>query len=286
MSEEKKEIPKHIDITPQQYRQLDFLRLFRLCRNLELFNRKRKMPVEYNTDDVDKNDKNSRSACRRLLRALIVHIFPETYTIKSNFNNYFIEFPPEMRSALSYMNSNLYDFQRSEDPEYREAATGYRLLAGQLGGFVYPRIPYSIKIHFAPDQRRRYRDVRRIAMGGSGTGTFIWKPPESFYQCAKACLEYKEHWDKYAELLVRVSERHKKEKEEAAKKKERQRSTRTTRTAQRAQQPEAGSTSSPTALRQLADAVAHSAQHGPRNTQESFNRALQDMLERRRGNEQ
>lgn len=280
MSEEK--VPKNVTITPQQYRQIDFLRLFRLCRNLELFNRKRKMPVEYNTDDVDKNDKNSRSACRRLLRALIVHVFPDGYTIKSNFNNYFIEFPPQMRDALSYLNSKLYDFQRSEDKEYTEAAVGYRLLARSVGGFVYPRIPYSIKIHFAPDQRRRYRDVRRIAMGGNSSGSFIWKPSESFYQCAKACLEYKEHWDKYADLLVKVVERHRAEAEEKRKKKAPDPLPGTSRqTAQvRVSQREVGSTSSG-ALRQLANAVAQSAESGPRNTQESFNRALQRLQERR-----
>jgi hypothetical protein len=280
MSEEKENTPKHVTITPQQYRQLDFLRLFRLCRNLELFNRKRKMPVEYNTDDLDKNDKNSRSACRRLLRGLVVHIFPDNYTIKSNFNNYFVEFSPEMRSALSYINGQVYNLERSQDPEYREAARGYRLIAGHVAGFIYPRIPYSVKIHFSPDSRRRYRDVRRMAMGGGNPyGDYIWKPPESFYKCAKACLEYKEHWDKYSDLLMKVAERHKREEEEKKRNPVKAKVTARTRQAVGVATRDEGQSSE--SFQRLAEAVAQSAETGPRNTQESFNRALQGLLNRR-----
>lgn len=271
VSEETTESPKEVTVTRQQYRQIDFLRLFRLCRNLGLFNRKRKMPKEYNSDDLEKDDKNARSACRRLLRILIVHIFPDHYNIKSNFSNYFIEFPPEMRSALSYINNAVYDLERSEDKEYREAAAGYRLISSHVSGFVYPRIPYSIKIHFSSDQRRRYRDVRRLAMGQNTYGDFVFKPPEDFYNCAKACLEYKEHWEKYADLLIKVAERHKREREKK----------RVEVHQQNLREERSRTEASEAARRRLADAVAHSAEHGPRNTQTSFDTALQRLLERR-----
>jgi len=287
MSEEK-ETPKYVDITPQKYRQLDFLRLFRLCRSLELFNRKRKMPTEYNTDDSDKDDKNSRSACRRMLRALIIHVFPDGYIVKSNFNNYFVEFSIEMRNTLSYINSNLHEFRRSSVDEYREAAEGYTLLASSIGGFVYPRIPYNIKIHFADDlARRQHRGLRRMALDGNSDGSFVWKPSESFYKCAVACLEYKEHWDKYSELLIEVVEKHKEDMKNGEK--QRQQDIKNNKRKVNSMITNAVITTdaitatvvNTESTRILTDAIARSAEHGPRNTQESFDRALQRLQERR-----
>lgn len=276
MSEEKKNDPKQVVVTTQQYRQIDFLRIFRLCKDLGLFNRKRKMPTEYVLENQENNDKNGRSACRRLLRALIVHIFPSNYTIKSNFNNYFVEFPIDVRNALSYINANSYNIERSSNLEHREALTGFRLIATNLNDFVYPRIPYSIKIHFSPEQRRRYGYVRNT---GNGREDYIWKPPENFYQCAKTCLEYKENLEKYIELIMKIAIEHRKDVEEVAAARYRKKVEEADKILQTAR------SSGPESMTILANAVAQSAQTGPRNTQESFNRALQDMLNRRRNDE-
>jgi len=298
MSEEKNSSSKYVTVTTSQYRQLDFLRLFKLCKDLNLFNRKRKMPIEYKSTNEDNDDKNSRSSCRRLLRALVSHIFPTQYSVKSNFSNYFVEFPPDMRSALSYININYRSMESSTNPEYIEAVTGYRLISGQVGGFVFPRVPYSIKIHFSPDQRRQYRDVRRAALdSGNNFGDYVWKPAESFYQCAKACLEYKEHWDKYSNLILKVADQHKLEAEVLAEQKKKIRAvprpsvsvntypdiiTTYIDPAPRVTEQQVQNTRNEESSRVLAEAVAQSAQTGPRNTQESFNRALQSLLDRRR----
>lgn len=289
MSEGKENSSKYVKVTTEQYRQLDFLRLFKLCKDLNLFNRKRKMPIEYKSNNSENNDKDARSACRRLLRALIKHIFPESYNVKSNFSNYFVEFPVDMRTALSYINNNAHHLERSTNEEYREAVRGYRLIAMPVGGFVSPRIPYSIKIHFSPDQRRQYRDVRRTALG-QGHGDYVWKPAENFYKCAKACVEYKQYWDEFANLIIKVAEKHRAEVEEAARNREKlkkvgaashARNTPSLNNPQPVVSPQPVIRNAESA-RVLAEAVAQSAVTGPRNTQESFNRALQDMLARRR----
>ena len=54
------------------YRQIDYLRLFRLCKNIGFINRKRKMPSEYG-EDIS----NARSAGKRLLRSLIKELFSD-----------------------------------------------------------------------------------------------------------------------------------------------------------------------------------------------------------------
>jgi hypothetical protein len=292
----KEQFSKNVIVTREQYRQIDFLRLYRLCKDLNLFNRKRKMPIEYKSNNESNNDEDSRSACRRMLRTLIIHIFPDNCKIKSSFDNYYVEFPADTREAFSYISNNSRVLEHSEDLEYKDAVVGFRFLSDQFGGFVYPRMPYSVKIHFSQDQRRRFRGSRRnTANSINDSGEYIYKPSESFYKSAKACVEYKTHWDKYHNLLINVCNRHKFEMTNGIKE-TKNTNPRTVAVAVPAHNPFVA-TAVPTtilvpvepvvvptvaeSMRILSEAVTRSAETGPRNSQESFNRALQNMLERR-----
>jgi len=240
----------NVEINSQQYIQLDYLRLFRLCKNLNLVNRKRKMPINYALNDIS----NSRSACKRLLRTLIIYIFPDEYKIKSDYNCYFIEFPYTIRYNLSYINTHYDNLQRSQDPEYIEAINGYTLLCTSIREFIYPRVPYNIKISFSSLDNRNYYPLE------NRNTTYIYKPDENFYKCAVACLEYKEHCDKYIEFLDRIVNRHKTEKDKPKVK-------------------------IPKPNIQLNNIITQSSEERSRNTQNAFNNALQRLQERRMSDE-
>jgi hypothetical protein len=251
MSDTKENNSEPVVITTQQYRQIDFLRLFRLCKSLELVNRKRKMPTEYNTGDIEKDQKNARSACRRLLRALIVNIFPDTYTIRSNYNCYHIEFPNDMRDAISFLNSNIRNFERADDEELRNAAVGYRQITDRNRVFIHARVPYSIKINFSNP--------------GVRYGSYVFKPAENFYECAKECVAFQEVWNRYADVMISAV---KKYREKPPKINRPRTTSRTT-------------TTTPAVISRLTQAVQQSAETGPRNSQQRFNEALQRLRESR-----
>lgn len=69
------------EIQKKHIYQLDFLKLFRLCRELGLVSRCRKMPIQYD------NLSNMKSSCRRLLRLVVAHSFPN-YDIRGKSYNY------------------------------------------------------------------------------------------------------------------------------------------------------------------------------------------------------
>ena len=184
-------------ITTTHYRQLDFLRLFRLARGLGLVKRKRKMPSDYTAlDDNEKTQGDSRSACRRLLRMILQHVYPE-FTISSNWNHYFLSFPQEHKDTLTFLLQNFRHIEASTDKETVEAVSYYREMM-LASGLIAVALPYQIKVRLSnirPNTRSNsYQPIR---------------PRESFYQCAIESIRYKELLDKCMPVIIKVVNAHK-----------------------------------------------------------------------------
>jgi len=195
------ETDNQLAITANHYRQLDFLRLFRLARGLELVKRKRKMPVNYDSDS------NARSACRRLLRAVIKQLFNDC-TMTSNWNHYFVVLPQEQRNALTYFIRNIGYLTRSDIREVRDAVASYEEIAEHIDGFIYPALPSQIKVRLssASHTRRNRNSIQAI------------KPAENFYRCAVACIRYKAIWNTHIDSIIKVAESEQAKANVAAKK--------------------------------------------------------------------
>jgi hypothetical protein len=190
---------EQLALTAYHYRQLDFLRLFRLARSLEIAKRKRKMPVEYK-DNAEKGPTNARSACRRLLREVVKYVFPG-FEINSNWNNYFVHIPLEIRSTLTYIQRNIGRLEASTKRNVRDMVAHYNELKEHIDGLVYPGFPYQINVRLSSTDHSRYRRAR---MAARGQGTNI-RPPENFYKCALACIQYKALWDRYIDDIIKTT---------------------------------------------------------------------------------
>lgn len=173
-----------IEITTQQYRQIDFLRLFRLCRNLNIINKKRKMPINYSSGDLDKDDRNSRSASRRLLREVIKYSFKD-YPISSSSTTYYITIPKQINDNLTWFINNYYRIERIQ--EASNLVNAYRNITNFRNRNIGLGLPQNISIYLA------YGNVNRR--------DYLYKPNKSFYEIAKNCLAFKAVWDENIEII-------------------------------------------------------------------------------------
>ncbi len=187
------EIDKQLAITQNHYRQLDFLRLFRLARSLGLVKRKRKMPVDYDNPTNTKVNSNARSACRRLLRVIIKHLFDDC-EVTSNWNHYFITLPQEHRVVLSYFMRNIGYLGRSDNREVRDAVASFREIREHIDGFVYPALPAQIKVRLSTSRRSARQNIDMPV-----------KPAENFYRCAVACMNYKTIWTTHIDAIIKAA---------------------------------------------------------------------------------
>jgi hypothetical protein len=176
------------------YIQLDYLRLFRLCRKLGIVNRKRKVPGEYDTDG------KALGATRRLLKDFVKHIFPECSITSGRIIMAIL--PSAEHNVIRDLNNKSEGFF-SNAPDGERAQELLRELREHIDGFVCPALPYEIRIlssSSVPMSR-----FNAIAVKNHMTN----RPPDEFYRCALACLKYREIWDRnmafLREFLVRES---------------------------------------------------------------------------------
>jgi len=72
------------EISLANFLQLEFLKLFRLCVDLGLVKRKRKMPIDYENIETE-----GQTPSRRLFRLILKYVFPDC-EIKGNRTSYII----------------------------------------------------------------------------------------------------------------------------------------------------------------------------------------------------
>lgn len=171
-----------------QYRQINFLRLFRLCKNMGIIKRKRKMPNEY-------KDANQKTAGKKLVHAVIKELFPN-YDVKSDSAYYYITIPKNINEVLSSLGTKPRSYFANAGAEGEEALRRFGSLRQNMGGHIFPIFPYEIKVSVInTETNSRYNTLIR-------NGTRTCRPREDFYSCAKFCVEYKKLWEEHAQHLV------------------------------------------------------------------------------------
>jgi hypothetical protein len=163
----------------QQYMQIDFLRLFRLCRSLDVAKRKRKMPIDY-------DDENTASATgRRLLKSLLdKHLFNGWPKPRTQYSTISIPIPTLDRSVFNIINSLFYNnnLMNACGELGSDVRQKYSELLEGNAPFVSTYFPYEIKI--------RLTDRNADTLSG-------FKPQERLYECALHCIEFKNKLDDY-----------------------------------------------------------------------------------------
>jgi len=176
-----------------QYLHLEFLQLFRLCKERNYVNRKRKTPVSYT------NRSDALNCCKRLIKFFLEKTFAghsvslnrTVITIKCNKDEenayYWVE---ALRNNMDLMNNanactkintlwNLWD-------------TYNRMDNNRFCSPTYPRP--SIDVHICRGYYNRYAQASRL--------------PFRFYEVALAVLEIKQRrdrvWPKIAELTIEL----------------------------------------------------------------------------------
>lgn len=259
-----------------QYRQIDYLRLFRLCKNLGFINRKRKMPSEYGADHS-----GSRNAGKRLLRALIKHLFPDL-EVNSDYGAYFMVIPRDARDALAFVGSRAQDYFDAAGESGAEALRKYTEIRQSIEGHVNPVLPYEIKIFMvSQDRNSRYNTARRNGA--------VRKPQEDFYRCAKACIEFKRIWDENISFLISFAQEEVTRERERAEALRREREERRRRERERIEQERAEMAERERVrleqLRNLERQAEEERQVRVQNAQSTFNSALQQFRRLRGENE-
>ncbi len=172
-----------------QYRQIDFLRLFRLCKEFGFINRKRKMPTEYGSDASA-----TRGAGKRLLRALLKHLFSD-FEINSDHGTYYMVVPREIKESFNFISNHGQDYFDTIGVNGATALQKFSEIRQTIDGHVCPTLPHEISIYM---QSRDPSSLYHIATK-NGTSN---KPPEDFFRCARACVKFKKIWDENVPFLV------------------------------------------------------------------------------------
>jgi hypothetical protein len=164
-----------------QYRQIDFLRLFRLGKEKGYFKRKRKMPIDYpnSKDDAIK-------CCRRLLRDFIAKTFPknEGFLVSSEIPKFIIDcHQTGIRNIYHYFSHYretilLLDGGKEVLEKFNELTASRDCFlnldqsyvnCGHNNLYVYPSPTHS-------NSQRSFRPIQEL------------------YPCAKEVLEYRKIW--------------------------------------------------------------------------------------------
>lgn len=257
-------------ITKSIYRQIDFLRLFRLCKELGLVQRKRKMPVDYNSSNVEYNDKSGRSSCRRLLRLVIMDQFPEEhFKIRSNHDGYYIELPRELRQRINYYYSHIERFERNT-PEAARVVHLYESINIVNFEHIHVNLPYKISIIFSSPRRSLYTR----------------KPSEDFYQTAMDVISYRRILDENYDRLIQaidewptIQARINREREQRIQERRRQQEAEEQQRMERLREQENERLRN---LEILSRQIQEQRQNVANSSQEAFDLALQNLIERRR----
>lgn len=253
-----------------QYRQIDFLRLFRLCKQRGIVKRKRKTPAEYGADRA-----GARGAGKRLLRSLIKELFPN-FGISGDFGRFFLTVPAEDRDLISNLSSLSRTFFANAGDAGTEALSKFEELRQNIDGHVAPAIPYEIKIHVgSSNPSDKYNNLIRQGISTN-------RPRENFYNCAIACIKFKKIWDENVPFLRTFYEREsrlERQREEEAREaqRERRRAERERLLQERAEREER-ERERIQALRQLEEQIENERISRVYGAQSAFDRAMQQYM--------
>jgi len=169
------------------YLQIDFLRLFRLSRQLKYVNKKRAMPPAYH----DTNE--AVNCCKRLLKSFLSKVFPsDLCTIKTSGSDFKIILKREYIDLFIFFNR--YAWKKSEkdlEDKFRILNAHSPSLRPSLTSSGY----YSTNVHVSTTSFHHY-----YRYGGYTTS----RTPHRFYDAALEVLEYKKVWDEVIPTLLKI----------------------------------------------------------------------------------
>jgi len=170
-----------------KYRQIDFLRLFRLCVNNGIIKRKRKIPTEYSSD------RDVLTALKRLMRAFLKGTFID-YSIYNKRDNYLITVPRVIVDAFHFIERQNSEYFETLGEYGSKALRKYTEAKRSISGFVsYANTDIRVSV-VSTQTTSDYRIAK--SMGAK------YRPPQEFYKCALAVQEFKNSWDECTSFLI------------------------------------------------------------------------------------
>ncbi|MGW8177894.1 MAG: hypothetical protein ACWGQW_03755 [bacterium] len=188
-----------------QYKQIDFLRLFRLCRERGVVRRKRKMPSQYDRAS------HVNSSCSKLFKSFLTGVFEDSEVqVDNRRNQYRVMTPSGAAERLNFINGRR-TFLTSVD-EYRDIIRRLDALsvANDNNGFITGVDAHgynSFVVASTPSADGRYQAV----VSGLTNASNVTRPREEYYRCAKACLDYKARWNEHIGILCSFVDDHRQE---------------------------------------------------------------------------
>ena len=195
------------DLKRLQYKQIDFLRLFRLCREMEFVRRKRKMPNQY--------EKTSyiNSSCSKLFKTFLTGLFSESdINVDGRRSIYTIVTPEGTAERLTYIRNNINTLLKIQ--EYRDLVRAYNIINTNNSGFITTPESYGFQHFTVTPISNSGRYSRVSASVPNEYLKDISRPKEEYYRCAKVCISFKEVWNNNVGYICRTVDNNRKDIEE------------------------------------------------------------------------
>lgn len=183
-----------------QYRQIDFLRLFKLCRELGVIQRKRKMPTQYDGQNY------ASLAISKLFKSFLTETFEDLQiNAEARLHSYSINIPHETSEKLRFINNRFQTLNVHEN--YADILTRFTTLmdVSNFNFIISPR-DYNftlLKITAMPNVGGRFQSI----VANMESRVYVSRPREEYYRAAKDCLAYKAVWNEHIGHLCEFVDR-------------------------------------------------------------------------------
>lgn len=150
-----------------QLRQIDFLRMFKMCQEYGVVKNKRKMAIECATDDA------ARTACKKLFNSFVEHLF-DGFSINAARHTMFIVLPYQTIAQI--------DLVRKNKHVTTDIVSAYNELTGFRGIFITSFFPHEVRVSFKMETDNYQH--------------------ESFSKTAKELIEFKKFFEEKVAFIV------------------------------------------------------------------------------------
>jgi len=189
------------------YLQIDFLRLFRLCKNMNIISRKRKMPIDYISDS--KNFDKALVANKRLFTMFLKSLF-NGYSISNEKYSYYISVPYSMVSDITYIEKLITRItSNNTTPRQIDILQRHLNLKDGIRGHICLIRGKSLEIRVSLSSVDASSPARNAILKGNTN-----RPSQDFYRCALACIDFKNIWERDMALINQFVIDHQKDLEE------------------------------------------------------------------------
>lgn len=187
-----------------QYRQIDYLRLFKLCREMGVVKSKRKLPIQ-----CEQN--YQKSLCKRLLGSLIKELFTD-WAITNDDLHFYLSIPGSVGDTLAILLSKQRNYFDQNGEDGATALIKFNELKQIFSGHITMNLPSEIRVEMVSyDRSSKYN--RLVGVRGPATK----RPRESFFQAGKSIIEFKKVWEANVPFLlnfITTEEERRKQREE------------------------------------------------------------------------